>query len=86
MTYTDCDATATTAIPPPTPVDVSVSSSVAGGAGIKHRFAGGGVKAKPARIDVNGRQGRRAICVVYGDGLRYEVLDLDAEVEEDEME
>ncbi|PLB37356.1 putative anaphase-promoting complex component Cut20/Apc4 [Aspergillus candidus] len=86
VTYTDCDTTATTAIPPPTPVDMSVSSTVAGGAGIKHRFAGGGVKAKPARIDVNGRQGRRAICVVYGDGLRYEVLDLDAEVEEDEME
>ena len=86
VTYTDCDTTATTAIPPPTSLDMLVPSSSTGGAGIKHRFAAGGVKAKPARIDVNGRQGRRAICVMYGDGLRYEVLDLDAEVEEDEME
>ncbi|KAL4913499.1 anaphase-promoting complex, cyclosome, subunit 4-domain-containing protein [Aspergillus aurantiobrunneus] len=51
---------------------------------IKHRFA---PKARPISIDVNGRQGRRAICVLYAGGLRYEVLDLDAETgDEDEGE
>ncbi|KAL2822321.1 anaphase-promoting complex, cyclosome, subunit 4-domain-containing protein [Aspergillus cavernicola] len=48
---------------------------------IKHQFA---PKTRPVRFDVNGRQGRRAICVLYGEGLRYEVLDLDAEMGEDE--
>ncbi|KAL4934471.1 putative anaphase-promoting complex component Cut20/Apc4 [Aspergillus undulatus] len=51
---------------------------------VKHRFS---PKARPVRIDVNGRQGRRAVCVLYAGGLRYEVLDLDAEMgDEDENE
>ncbi len=50
---------------------------------VKHRFA---PKARPVRIDVNGRQGRRAICVLYAGGLRYEVLDLDAEMGEEDEE
>jgi anaphase-promoting complex subunit 4 len=50
---------------------------------VKHRFPG---KARPVKIDVNGRQGRRAICVLYGEGLRYEVLDMDAEMEDEEEE
>lgn len=50
---------------------------------IKHVFALSGPKSKPAQIDVNGNEERRAICVVYGDGEKYEVLDLDAEVEEE---
>lgn len=37
-------------------------------------------------VDVNGRKGRRAICVLYGDAMRYEVLDLDAAMGEDEEE
>lgn len=37
-------------------------------------------------VDVNGRKGRRAICVLYGDSMRYEVLDLDAAMGEDEDE
>lgn len=37
-------------------------------------------------VDVNGRKGRRAICVLYGDSMRYEVLDLDAAMGEDEEE
>ncbi|PYH96736.1 anaphase-promoting complex component Cut20/Apc4 [Aspergillus ellipticus CBS 707.79] len=53
---------------------------------IKHSFPTDQGKARPARIDVNGRRGRRAICVVYGDAMRYEVLDLDAELEEEEEE
>lgn len=52
---------------------------------IKHVFPSSGPKSKPVKIDVNGRKDRRAICVVYGDGMRYEVLDMDAEMpEEDE--
>ncbi|KAF7117392.1 hypothetical protein CNMCM5793_006294 [Aspergillus hiratsukae] len=54
---------------------------------IKHAFAVSGQKARPSRFDANGRKGRRAICVLYGDGLRYEVLDMDAEMaDEDESE
>ncbi|KAL4970354.1 putative anaphase-promoting complex component Cut20/Apc4 [Aspergillus stella-maris] len=48
---------------------------------VKHRFA---PKARPVKIDVNARQGRRAVCVLYAGGLRYEVLDLDADVDDDE--
>ncbi|KAJ5359271.1 uncharacterized protein N7496_011684 [Penicillium cataractarum] len=51
-----------------------------------HIFASSGPKSNPLHIDVNGRQGRRAICVLYGDTMRYEVLDLDAELEEEENE
>ncbi|KAL4976957.1 anaphase-promoting complex, cyclosome, subunit 4-domain-containing protein [Aspergillus desertorum] len=50
---------------------------------VKHQFA---PKARPIRIDVNGRQGRRAVCVLYAGALRYEVLDLDAEKGDDEDE
>jgi anaphase-promoting complex subunit 4 len=50
---------------------------------IKHCFP---IKAQPVKIDVNGRQGRRAICVLHGEGLRYEVLDMDAEMEDEEEE
>ncbi|OJK04513.1 hypothetical protein ASPACDRAFT_109174 [Aspergillus aculeatus ATCC 16872] len=53
---------------------------------IKHSFIGAKGKARPVGIDVNGRRGRRAICVIYGDGMRYEVLDLDAEMGNDEDE
>ncbi|OOF95512.1 hypothetical protein ASPCADRAFT_397201 [Aspergillus carbonarius ITEM 5010] len=51
---------------------------------IKHTFVGAGVKGRPVKVDVNGRRGRRAICVLYGDAMRYEVLDLDAELEDEE--
>ncbi|KAH8434213.1 putative anaphase-promoting complex component Cut20/Apc4 [Aspergillus melleus] len=51
---------------------------------VKHAFSVSGPKAKPSRIDTNGRSGRRAVCVLYNDGLRYEVLDLDAEMIEEE--
>ncbi|EAW07261.1 putative anaphase-promoting complex component Cut20/Apc4 [Aspergillus clavatus NRRL 1] len=53
---------------------------------IKHAFAVSGPKAKPLRFDVNGRKGRRAICVLYSDGLRYEVLDMDAEMADEDDE
>ena len=49
-----------------------------------HRFPLHGPKARPIHIDVNGRKGRRAVCVLYGDAMRYEVLDLDAAMGDDE--
>lgn len=33
---------------------------------------------------MNGRKGRRAVCVLYGDAVRYDVLDLDDAMEGDE--
>ena len=53
---------------------------------MKHSFAaaGAGRGNRPVRVDVNGRRGRRAVCAVYGDGMRYEVFDMDAEVVDEE--
>jgi hypothetical protein len=34
---------------------------------------------RPARLDVNGRVGRRVVAVLDRDGLGYAVFDLDAE-------
>lgn len=53
---------------------------------LKHLFAAHGPKARPVHVDVNGRKGRRAVCVLYGDAMRYEVLDLDAAIEAEEEE
>ncbi|KAF3481127.1 uncharacterized protein GIQ15_03886 [Arthroderma uncinatum] len=33
---------------------------------------------EPAHLEVNGRRGRRVVCVLYADGQRYSVLDLDS--------
>lgn len=65
-----------------TPIDVSLFHSYAGV--VKHAFPSPGPNARPIHIDVNGRKGRRAVCVLYGDGKRYDVLDLDAEMEEED--
>ncbi|RAL05167.1 putative anaphase-promoting complex component Cut20/Apc4 [Aspergillus ibericus CBS 121593] len=64
-------------------VDLLSPDSLSSGL-IKHAFVGGKGKGKPIKVDVNGRRGRRAICVLYGDAMRYEVLDLDAELEDEE--
>ncbi|KAF9887042.1 hypothetical protein FE257_010536 [Aspergillus nanangensis] len=69
----------------PTTLDVRSADSPSASR-IKHVFPVSGVRSKPLRVDVNGRQGRRAICVLYGDRMRYEVLDLDAEMENEEDE
>jgi len=37
-----------------------------------------GVSWTPQRIEVNGRRGRRVICVVAEDGFHYRVYDLDS--------
>jgi anaphase-promoting complex subunit 4 len=54
---------------------------------VLHSFPPSGAHSKPLRISVNGRKARRAICVLFADGLHYEVLDMDGRAhEEDERE
>ncbi|KAF7595337.1 hypothetical protein BBP40_006586 [Aspergillus hancockii] len=77
----DSDLTSPEAVATAATLDVSESLHW-----VKHAFAVPGPKLKPTKIEVNGRAGRRAMCVLYGDGLRYEVLDLDAEMEDEEDE
>ncbi|KAE8377835.1 putative anaphase-promoting complex component Cut20/Apc4 [Aspergillus bertholletiae] len=85
VSFEDYDSTATSSAPATATVTFDVlapeSESMQW---IKHAFAIPGPKLKPTRIYVNGRHDRRAICVLYGDCLRYEVLDLDAELEDEE--
>ncbi|KAJ5259423.1 hypothetical protein N7478_012404 [Penicillium angulare] len=50
---------------------------------LRHVFPASGLKAKPVRMDVNGRKSRRAVSVLYGDAMRYDVLDLDGETDEE---
>ncbi len=45
-----------------------------------------GVSWTPQRIEVNGRKGRRAICVIAEDGFHYRVYDLDSPQDMDENE
>lgn len=40
----------------------------------------------PLRIEVNGRRGRRAVCVLYSDRQWYSVLDIDSVGDRDEEE
>jgi anaphase-promoting complex subunit 4 len=54
---------------------------------VLHAFPTSGPKAKPVRIDVNGRKGRRVICVLFAGSLHYEVLDMDSQVQgEDDVQ
>ncbi|KAJ6156202.1 Anaphase-promoting complex subunit 4 [Penicillium chrysogenum] len=86
LDYVECDSTPSASKPTisATTLDVSPESPYAGV--LIHLFAPHGPKARPIHVDVNGRKGRRAICVLYGDAMRYEVLDLDAAMIEDEEE
>lgn len=82
--YEDCSASDQT--PPATavPLDVLAEDSPYASL-IRHTFpASAGAKGRVGRIDVNGRKGRRAVCALYGDGGRYEVFDMDAEVVEED--
>lgn len=51
---------------------------------IKHTFPADDIE--PVRIEVNANKGRRAVCVLYSDGQRYSVFDMDSpqDGEEDE--
>ena len=56
---------------------------------VKHLFSRAGHLWKPSFLELNGRKGRRAICVVSQDKLRYALLDMDSshdpEIDEDEI-
>jgi anaphase-promoting complex subunit 4 len=84
LIYTKIDSTPSSPKPTTPITDLDLSAGYPWGGVLKHTFAAHGPKARPVHIDVNGRKGRRAVCVLYGDSMRYEVLDLDAAMEEEE--
>jgi anaphase-promoting complex subunit 4 len=86
LNYIDNNPHPTTAKPTVQPTPLDIASLLRETDIVIHTFAPSGPKSHPVHIDVNGRQGRRAICVLYGDAMRYEVLDLDAELEEEEYD
>lgn len=86
LNYIDNNPQPTTAKPTVQPTPLDIASLLRETDIVIHTFAPSGPKSHPVHIDVNGRQGRRAICVLYGDAMRYEVLDLDAELEEEEYD
>jgi anaphase-promoting complex subunit 4 len=85
LTYADCDTNPTNAKPTAQATPLDLTSLIQTGM-VRHAFAVSGPKAKPVHLDVNGRKGRRAVCVLYGDGMRYDVLDLDAAMENEEVD
>lgn len=50
---------------------------------VLHCFPSSGIKSKPVRLSVNGRKGKRAICVLFADMTHYEVLDIDYQAKND---
>lgn len=81
--YILCDPQPSTTNPSGEAAPLGLSLLSEAGA-IRHVFATSGPKMKPIRVDVHGRKDRRAICVLYGDAMRYEVLDMDIAYEHDE--
>ncbi|KAJ5126704.1 hypothetical protein N7448_007483 [Penicillium atrosanguineum] len=81
--YTNCETKPTNPKPSAPATSLDVSSLIETGV-IRHAFTVSGSKTKPVHLDVNGRKSRRAVCVLYGDGMRYDVLDLDAAMENEE--
>ena len=86
LDYTECDNIPSAPKPTISAITLDVSPESPHAGVLIHLFAPHGPKARPIHVDVNGRKGRRAICVLYGDAMRYEVLDLDAAMIEDEEE
>lgn len=85
LDYTDCDPHPSDSKPSVQATPLEISSLLQAGF-VRHMFTTSGPKAKPIQFDVNGRKGRRAVCVLYGDAMRYDVLDLDAAMEDEEDE
>ena len=85
LEYVECDPHPSDTKPCVSATLLDVSALFEAGI-VRHVFATSGLKAKPVRVDVNGRKGRRAVCVLYGDAMRYDVLDLDAAMEDEEDE
>ncbi|KAJ6137253.1 Anaphase-promoting complex subunit 4 [Penicillium samsonianum] len=86
LDYIECDTMPSAPKPTISATILDLSPESPHASVVIHLFALHGPKARPVHVDVNGRKGRRAICVLYGDAMRYEVLDLDAAMGEDEEE
>ncbi|KAJ5774954.1 hypothetical protein N7457_009850 [Penicillium paradoxum] len=86
LDYVECDSKPSGLSPNTSATTLDLSPESPHADVIVHRFALHGPKSRPTHVDVNGRKGRRAVCVLYGDAMRYEVLDLDAAIGEDEEE
>lgn len=86
LDYVECDSKPSLQKPNTSVTTLDLSPESPHADILVHQFASHGPKARPIHVDVNGRKGRRAVCVLYGDSMRYEVLDLDAAMEEDEGE
>ena len=50
---------------------------------VRHSFPPGPTWT-PKRMEINGRKGRRAICVLAQDGLHYRIYDLDSMTNDEE--
>jgi anaphase-promoting complex subunit 4 len=83
--YTDCETNPTDEKPAAPITSLGLPLMLETGV-VRHAFAVSGSKTKPVHLTVNGRKGRRAVCVLYGDGMRYDVLDLDAAMENEELD
>ena len=42
-----------------------------------HRFEDQQRQSRPKKLEINGRRGRRVVCVLDQDGMRYEIFDID---------
>jgi anaphase-promoting complex subunit 4 len=42
-----------------------------------HRFEDQQRQSRPKKLEINGRKGRRVVCVLDQDGMRYEIFDID---------
>jgi anaphase-promoting complex subunit 4 len=40
----------------------------------------------PERIEINGRKGRRVVCVIAQDKIHYRIFDLDTPIDGDNMD
>lgn len=67
-------------------VQMDLLDPASGHAGyIRHTFDDEGPDEEgPVRLEINPLKDRRAMCVLYADGMRYEVLDMDNAVQGDD--
>ena len=57
---------------------LELDPAAAGAARFVHHTFSVGPTWIPERIEINGRKGRRAVCILAQDRLRYRVYDLDS--------
>ncbi len=74
------DGSGDPASPSPIPIDqvtqIHLSDHTYHASFIRHTFSPQR-DMEPMTLQVNGKKGRRVVCVMYSDGLRYSVFDLD---------